>query len=60
MKDYLSVDEMCEYFGITKNTLSAWRSEGLSLCRIGKKFYFAAKDIDLFMERHKVSEYERK
>lgn len=59
MKDYMSAEELQEYFSISKNTLQKWRKAGLRFIKIGGKILFQKEDIDAFFEGYKVCEYQR-
>ncbi len=59
MKDYMTVDEICEYFSIVNSTLDDWRKKGLVPTKVGKRVYFSASDINDFMKSFRVCEYQR-
>lgn len=57
MKDYMTIDETCDYFNVSANTLKTWREQGLTIIKIGNKVLFSAKDLNDFFERFKFSEF---
>lgn len=57
MKDYMTIDEACEYFDVSKNTLKTWREQGLTIIKVGRKVLLSAKDLNAFLDRFKFSEF---
>lgn len=57
-----SVDELCRWFGISKNTVYKWTSyrySGLPYYRIGKYLRFRFSEIELWLRKYKASEGTR-
>lgn len=53
--EYLSKQQTMELYGISNNTLMIeWVSKGLSYFKIGNKIYFKRKEINNFIELHKI------
>lgn len=53
--EYLSKQQTMELYGISNNTLmTEWVSKGLSYFKIGNKIYFKRKEINNFIELHKI------
>lgn len=61
MKDYMTIDNMTEYFGISKSTLSEWRKAGLKAIKIGGKVLFKKEKINDFLDQdqYELCEYQR-
>ena len=59
MKDYMTVQEMTDYFGLDRHTLWDWEKKGLYRIKVGKRVYYAAKDIEAFMADHTECRYAR-
>lgn len=59
MKDYMTVQETTDYFGIDRHTLWDWEKKGLYRIKVGKRVYYAAKDIEAFMADHTECRYTR-
>ena len=59
MKAYMTVQEMTDYFGIDRHTLWDWEKKGLYRIKVGKRVYYAAKDIEAFMADHTECRYTR-
>ena len=58
MKDYMTIEEMTEYFDISPQTLAKWRESGLMYIEVNRRIYFDKKDIAEFLETCKKSIYE--
>lgn len=51
MKEYLTKQEIMDYFQIKDDTLRKWQKEGLVTCDMGgRKFFFKKEDIVEFMD----------
>lgn len=61
MKDYMTIDDMTEYFDISKSTLSEWRKAGLKAIKIGGKVLFKKEKINDFLnqDQYELCEYQR-
>lgn len=59
MKDYMTIDEMIEYFGISRSTLSNWRKAGLQVIKVQGKVLFKKEKIDDFLGQKEWCEYQR-
>ena len=57
MKDYMTSEEVQEYFDISKATLYNWRSRGLIFSKIGGKIFFSKEDLNNFLNDRKMCEY---
>lgn len=49
---YLNKQQVCEYLGISNNTLDAWIQKGLPAIKIGKTIRFHKESIDLWLIAH--------
>ncbi|MDO5015265.1 MAG: helix-turn-helix domain-containing protein [Clostridia bacterium] len=53
MKDYMTIEETCDYFKVSANTLKSWREKGLTIIKIGNKILFSAQDLNDFLDQFK-------
>lgn len=56
MDKLLSTKELSEYLGLSRMTLSRWRSEGLPFIKIGKQVRFKLDDVMKWIEQNKKGE----
>lgn len=54
MKEFMTREEVAEYFDISLRTLSSWVDRGLPYIVVGRRVFFQRKDIIEFMEMHKT------
>lgn len=60
MKLYNTKEELMEYFGIGKNTVTKWEREGLRFIDMGEKTHFyKSEDIVAFLDDRRRSLYTR-
>ncbi|WP_234971709.1 helix-turn-helix domain-containing protein [Ignavigranum ruoffiae] len=53
-RDYLTIQELCKYLNVSKNTLMKWHDEkGLKIIKIDNKHYVSKEDLYDFMTQHK-------
>lgn len=45
MENVLSVEQLAEYFHVSKDTIRRWRDKGLPLVRLGIKSYILESDF---------------
>jgi excisionase family DNA binding protein len=45
MEQYLTVNQMCEWLMISRNTLSRWRKDGLPTIKIGRTIRFEKEEV---------------
>ncbi len=58
MKEWYSLDEACEYLGISKPTIFRWMKAGrISYFKVGNSTRFKKENMDMVAEK-KVSEHE--
>ena len=49
---WLSVDEICEYLGMSRDTIYKWIEEkGLPAYRLGRQWKFKAEEIDEWVRK---------
>jgi excisionase family DNA binding protein len=49
---WLSVDEMCEYLGMSRDTIYKWiEKKGLPAYRLGRQWKFKAEEIDEWVRK---------
>ncbi|MFL2142948.1 helix-turn-helix domain-containing protein [Ruoffia sp. FAM 20857] len=53
-KAYLKQKEVCSEFGIGHSTLKNWVSNGLPEIWIENRVYYDRKDIETYMDKHKI------
>lgn len=54
LREYLSIEEVCELMDISRNTLGNWLEIGLPKYRINNKQYIKKSDLDKFVSQHQV------
>lgn len=55
MKQIISNEDLCIKLNVTPRTLQNYRDKSLiTFYQIGKKIYYEEKDVDEFLEKHKV------
>lgn len=54
IREYLSIEEVCELMGISRNTLGNWLSSGLPKYKIGNKQYIKRKELNKFISKHQI------
>jgi hypothetical protein len=60
-KKWLTGDEVCRIFGISKRCLQNWRDKRIiPFYQISRKIYYKASDIDDFLERYHIKSYYQK
>lgn len=58
MKRLLSINELAEYLGISKNTIYAWTSQKkINFIKCGRLVKFDVADIDKWIQDHKILEH---
>ena len=51
LKEYMTIEDMCNYFQISNATLDNWRKEkGLKDRKIGRKVLFKKEEIERFID----------
>lgn len=59
MKDYLTRNEMMEYFNINADTLREWEHDGLKVVEVSKrKRFYKAETVKKWIDRFETSLYE--
>ena len=54
-----SLDELAEFFGVTKRTIYNWKDEGrLHLTIVGSKTYMTEKQLNEFLSNHEVKSFK--
>ncbi len=51
-KEWFSINEACEYIGISFNTFSKFRTMGLPVAEVDKVKRVSKKQIDLFLQKN--------
>ncbi|WP_313470560.1 DNA-binding protein [Lysinibacillus sp.] len=51
-KEWMSIQEACEYIGVSFNTFSKFRTMGLPVAEIDKVKRVSKKQIDLFLQKN--------
>lgn len=59
LKEYMTAEEMAEYFNISKGTVGKWRKQGLVYIRIGSITLYPAKEVRNFLKLYERCDYER-
>lgn len=59
MKDFMTKDEMEDYFKISSTTLRRWEKWGLKYSQIGGTKFYPAEWVKEFIENNWVMDYER-
>lgn len=54
IREYLSIDEVCELMDVSRNTLGNWLANGLPKYRIGNKQYIKRKELNEFISMYQV------
>lgn len=54
IREYLSIDEVCEMMDVSRNTLGNWLADGLPKYRIGNKQYIKRKELNEFISMYQV------
>lgn len=48
---WLSVDEICKYLGVSKDTVYKWIDKyGMPACRMGRLWKFKKEQVDVWVE----------
>jgi excisionase family DNA binding protein len=62
MEPLRNIDELCNWFGISKNTVYKWTSNrhtGLPYYRLGKYLRFRFSEVESWLRKYKASEGAR-
>lgn len=54
LREFLSIDEVCEIMDVSRNTLSNWIEAGLPKYRIQNKQYIKRRELNEFVSKHQV------
>lgn len=54
IREYLSIDEVCDMMDVSRNTLGNWLANGLPKYRIGNKQYIKRKELNEFISMYQV------
>lgn len=54
IREYLSIEEVCELMGISRNTLGNWLSSGLPKYKINNKQYIKRTELNRFISKHQI------
>lgn len=54
IREYLSIEEVCELMDVSRNTLGNWLADGLPKYRIGNKQYIKRKELNEFISMYQV------
>ena len=56
-KEYLSVEDLCAYLDVTKNTVYDWRKKGtIPFTKVGRHLRFSRKEIDRWLRKRSEKE----
>lgn len=56
-KEYLSVDDLCAYLDVTKNTVYDWRKKGtIPYTKVGRHLRFSKKETDRWLRKRSEKE----
>lgn len=59
LKDYMTVDDMLNYFDISRNTLVSWEKKGLLRIEPSqRKILYSKADIESFLDSQKFCVYK--
>lgn len=52
LKDYMTLDDMTEYFGLSKKTIGNWEKDGLKTVQLtGRTKFYKASDIREYLDK---------
>lgn len=54
IREYLSIEEICDMMDVSRNTLGNWFADGLPKYRIGNKQYIKRKELNEFISMYQV------
>lgn len=54
IREYLSIEDVCEMMDVSRNTLTNWLESGLPKYRIGNKQYIKKSELNKFVSQHQV------
>ena len=50
LRGYLTTKQVCEIYGIHRNTLRKWVSDGLGAVKIGTVLLYTKKDVERYLK----------
>ncbi len=60
-KQWLTVEETCNYLNVSKRTLQSYRDNGiLPFSQIGGKIYFEVSDLKTYLQKHYKPAFQNK
>ena len=53
VKEYLTVDEVCKWLKVSRNSLDRWRKMGMPFIKTGRLVRFERAEVEKWLEEHK-------
>ena len=52
-KEYLTVDEVCKWLKVSRNTIERWRKKGMPFIKTGRLVRFDRAEIEEWLEEQR-------